>query len=215
MAEKSGLGQFAGQFPKSYFRKDSLIYDGSIASGQVFYIESGLVRQYCVSMSGTILMTHLFRPGAVFPPTALAKTELNSCYFEAFTPAVTRVIPLDAFIKYLRSHQDFLMDYVSRLSRYFGLLSHRLNLLSGYSAYQRTAAALIYLGERIGKSLDNNDRLIIDEVLTHKDLGAWIGTTRETTSIQMKTLQKKGLISYKERKIIIEKWNDLLQESGQ
>lgn len=212
MAENSGPGQFAARFPKSYFRKNSLILDSNSPSKNVYFLESGFVRQYSVSKSGSVFMTHLFRPGAFFPPTVISGIDLDSCYFEAFTSCTVRILSVAEFVGFLKSNPDLLLDYVSRLSRYFGMLSQRINLLAGFTAYQRTAATVLYLGERIGRSADGNGKIMLDEILTHKDLGAWVGTTRETTSIHMKSLQKKGLISYKDRRIIINDWNNLLKE---
>jgi CRP-like cAMP-binding protein len=210
-----GLGQFISRFPKSGFRRNSLIADGSEVQNHIYYLESGLVKQYCVSQSGADFMTHLFRPGSFFPPTVLSGSDLSSCYFEAFTSVVVRVIPVDVFVNYLRSDKELLLDFVTLLSRYFGTLTRRINQLAGSSAYQRTAAALVYLGERLGNSDDNHDQVFIDAVVTHKELAAWSGTARETASINMKALEKKGLIEYKKRKILITSWSRLLHESGQ
>lgn len=215
MKNIADLGKFISQFPRVSFRRNSQIADGQDTKDHLYFLESGLVKQYCVSRSGTDFMTYLFHAGSFFPPTAISGEELSSCYFEAFTPVVVRVIPTATFLRYLRSNPDLLMDFATRLSRYFANLSYRINLLAGGTAYQRIAAALVYMGERMGSTLDGNGHVLIDQIITHKELAAWCGTARETTSINMKTLEKKGLIIYHKRRIIITDRNQLLRESGQ
>jgi CRP/FNR family cyclic AMP-dependent transcriptional regulator len=215
MITNSSLGQFISQFSKSNFRRNSLIADSGDVQSYIYYLESGLVKQYCVSRSGTDFMTHLFYAGSFFPPTVISGADLGSCYFEAFSPVTIRTIPLETFKNYLFSNPERLMDFATRLSRHFATLSRRINLLAGSTAYQRTAAALVYLGERLGNSVDGNGQILINQIITHKELAAWSGTARETTSIHMKVLENKGLISYTKRRIIINNWQELLHESGQ
>jgi CRP-like cAMP-binding protein len=107
------------------------------------------------------------------------------------------------------------LDLVNRLSKHFALMSSRMNLLAGGTAYQRTAAALLYLGERMGDSLEGNGKIILNQIVTHRDLAAWCGSARETTSVNMKILERKGLISYNKRRIVINSIDKLLRESGE
>jgi CRP/FNR family transcriptional regulator len=214
MSANIGLAEFAAGYPKFHYPKNALILDGNKNINQVYFLESGLVRQYSSSRAGTIFMTHLFRAGAFFPPTAISGSLLNSSYFEAFSPSLIRIIPINDFTSFLKNNPDILMEYVTKLSRHLNMLSQRINLLTGFTAYQRTAATILYLGERIGKKTEPNGNILIDTFMSHKDLGYWVGATRETTSIQMKELQKRGLISYRDRKILIDKWDQLLEETG-
>src|SRR3972149_1108511 len=88
MSTVSDLGQFISQFPHLNFQRNSLIADGDDIQKYIYFLESGLVKQYCISPSGTDFMTYLFHPGAFFPPTALSGSDISSCYFEAFSPVV-------------------------------------------------------------------------------------------------------------------------------
>ena len=51
--------------------------------------------------------------------------------------------------------------------------------------------------------------------LTHKEIAAWIGTTRETASLQIETLKKKNLIQYNRRYIIVPDISRLSREIGE
>jgi CRP-like cAMP-binding protein len=88
-------------------------------------------------------------------------------------------------------------------------------MIASGSAYQRTASALVYLAQNLGKPVEGNGSVIINYDLTHKEIAAWVGTARETTSIQMKLLEKKGLVTYNRRKIIINDLTSLITEAGQ
>jgi len=207
------LGQFIIKFPVITYRRNTLIADGADVHKYIYFLETGQVKQYRISTSGSDFLTYLFYPGSFFPPTVLSGVDCSSSYFEAFTAATVRKIPVEDFMSYLRLNPDLLLELVTLLSRYFGNLSRRINHLAGSSAYQRTAAALVFIGEEIGNPTQN--QVYIDQVITHKELAAWSGTARETTSIHMKSLEKKGLISYYKRRIKINNWERLLRETGE
>jgi len=48
--------------------------------------------------------------------------------------------------------------------------------------------------------------------LAHREIASWIGTTRETASLQIEKLQKKGIITTRGRLLIIRDLTRLQQE---
>jgi len=209
------FGQFISRYPQIAYPRRATISGNRKYSKSIYYLESGLVKQFSVSASGNDFMTFLFRPGSVFPPQALNGEDPGLYYFEAFTPVTLRVVPVRDFIQQLHMDENTLLEFIGKLSGHFSVLSHRMNQLAGGTAYQRVVSALVYLGERIGYTNVGSNARLIKEVITHKELAAWSGTARETASIQIKKLQKRGIISYRSRQILIRSWDRLLRESGQ
>jgi CRP-like cAMP-binding protein len=89
-------------------------------------------------------------------------------------------------------------------------LRHRIEFLVMSNAYQKTLLLLLYLAENLGEK--ENGGVVLPVPVTHREISAWIGTTRETASLQVETLKKHGLISYRKRQMTIPSVKNLEKE---
>ena len=83
--------------------------------------------------------------------------------------------------------------------------------MSGDS-YHRVIAALILCAKRFGQN--RGKKIVIDLPLTHQDIADLAAITRETASLAMGKLTRKGLISRAGRNILILDPVKLSAESG-
>ncbi len=209
------IGTFFSRFPPSRFPKGRVIVTDSGITNQVYYVESGFVIEYHISQSGELLIAHLYQPGSFFPLSTFCEVSFESGYFEALSPTVIRTAPAKSFTEFFLSDRELLVDFTNSLSHNIYNLTRRLGMIISGTAYQKTASALVYLAENLGRRIDGNGTVIIDYDLTHKEIAAWIGSARETTSVQMKLLQRKGLVTYNRRQIVINDLQRLISETGQ
>jgi len=77
-------------------------------------------------------------------------------------------------------------------------------------AYTKTILLLLYYAENFGETTQEGIALSIP--LTHREIASWIGTTRETASLQVENLVKKGLLMTKGRVLIIKDPAELKKE---
>lgn len=78
-------------------------------------------------------------------------------------------------------------------------LQKRIKGLGQPKAPDKIIHTLAYLCERFG-SREGDDTMIVELSLTQQELSDFIGLTRETISIELKKLEKDGLITYKNKK---------------
>ena len=89
---------------------------------------------------------------------------------------------------------------LERMLRGLNGLMKRMEFLVFDSAYKKTILLLLYYVKNFSDDKVKGKLLI---PLTHREIAAWIGTTRETASLQIETLKKKNLIEYHRRYILI------------
>lgn len=77
----------------------------------------------------------------------------------------------------------------------------RLTLLSQASAQEKILSLLSHLAQTVGVGEKEGTR--IPFALSHKDIASWVGTTRETASLQMGILVKKQRIFYRGRTLYV------------
>jgi CRP/FNR family transcriptional regulator len=160
----------------------------------IFYVQSGLVRQYAVTTKGEELTINIYKHPSFFPMMWAINDVSNKFYFEAMSDVELWRAPKDSVIDFLKSDPDILFDLVSRLYRGIdGVVARIIYLMSGNSR-AKVIYTILNLYYRFGQS---------DKHLTHKELAAISGTTRETFSREIKKLEKEGLIKVANGIVII------------
>ncbi len=141
-----------------------------------------------------------------------AMNNIPSGYFvESMTPAVLWRVPRDQFLAFVHDKPDILLEVLRRMMERFLGLMRRMEYLVFGNAHSKVASILLICAERFGRG--RRKEIIIDVPLTHTDIATLVGMTRETVSIEMKKLEKKGLISYLGRQLLIKNLKGLRKES--
>lgn len=195
------IERFFAKFSRQTYAAGDIILRADQPPPGVFYLKKGFVRQYTVSSRGEVFVLHVFRPGSHFLMMWAFNGTPNQYYYEAITPAEVYRAPLASVREFFERHPSCLYYFTKRLlSGVSGLLS-RIECLMLESAQVRTALLLLYLSKTYGE--EDGNRIAIRVPLTHKEIASWIGTTRETASLQMESLRRKGLIAYGKRQIVV------------
>jgi CRP/FNR family transcriptional regulator len=77
----------------------------------------------------------------------------------------------------------------------------RLAMVAYRTAVQRLASCLLHLGARFG--VRDSRGTIVNLRVTHKELAAYIGATRETVSFAVTDLRRDGLIQTEGKRVIL------------
>lgn len=105
------------------------------------------------------------------------------------------------FAEWLQAHPRAIEAAVTQASQDGGRLAQRLALVSMHGARARLALLLLDLATRFG--VRDSRGTIIDLRLTHRELAALIGATRETVSVAVVELRQSGLIATEARRAIV------------
>lgn len=204
--------KFFYKFTKLSYGKGEVVIRNQEPPTGVFYLSKGFVRQYAVSQSGEMLVLHVFKPGSFFPMWWAINDTTNRYTYDTVTPVEIYRAQKHEVLHFVLSQPDVLMDLTSRiLSGLSGILL-RMEQLVFESAYDKTVKFLLYYARDYGTETENGKGYEVD--ITQREIAAWIGTTRETASLQVEELKRKGLIDYRNRSITIQNIEKLEKESG-
>jgi CRP/FNR family transcriptional regulator len=188
----SKLGLFFSNFRSLNYKKGEVIIRPEDTPPGVFYINRGYVRLYALSESGQELNLIIFQPGDFFPMIWAFNDHALTQYCEAMTPLEVSRAPKEDFREFARKNPEVVWDVtVKILTRLRGLLERMEYMVFG-NAYQKVASILVICAERFGFRKGNS--IMIKVPLTHRDIASLIGLTRETTSVEIKKLEKLGVI---------------------
>lgn len=167
----------------------------------IFFLKSGKVRQYAVSTEGVELTIHLFSPFAFFPMIGAFGDMQNRYFYQAQTPCVLYAAPPSKVLAFLKENPDIHLDLTKRILHGIDKLSLRLERQTLMSARGKILSILLFLHRHFGS--DAKESSIISEKITHEEIAAFAGLSRETVSRELEKLTQEGYITYRKRHIVI------------
>lgn len=195
------LNNFFSAYPTIIYKRGETIIRAEDCPLGVYYLKTGYVHQFIISPSGETFMVHIYKPGSFFPLTWIINDVQNIYHFEAMTSTHIVRAPKDVFNQFLRDTPDVLYYATQRLAAGISGLVNRVGQLVLDDAFTKTIMLLLYYAENFGENTPEGVALQLP--LAHREIASWIGTTRETASLQVETLKKQGLVIIRGRQIII------------
>lgn len=203
---------FFSRFKRIHFKKGEIILrTGDIPRG-VFFLEKGYARLYSVSSEGEELTLIIYKPGEIFPLITAFQPDRSIPYFlEAFTEAQMISVPISIFTRLFKENPDILLDISVEIMKRLDRILRRLEYAVFGNAHQKVASTILLANEAFGKKAGRE--FIIEVPLTHKNIANIVGLTRETASIEIKKLERKSIVTYRGRHLIIKNMEKLKEES--
>lgn len=205
------LTAFFNNYKPHQFRKRDLVAADEEVSKKVFFIKEGYMRVYRISEEGEELTLTILKPFDLFPITWGGNNTLDNCYLEAVTTLELWIVPQDEFFNYIKSNPIMFNRLTSYLSMRLNSLLTRMEYLVFGTAYTKVASTIFLCAKRFGAKRGSD--VVVDLPLTHKDISTLVGITRETTCLEMKKLERKGLIAHYGRILVIKNIKMLEEES--
>lgn len=194
---------------RSTYSKGEVILDAEQRS-DVYYIESGFVKVYAINGQGELYTHIIYKSGELFPVMWTFNDSIQNVFYEAVTPTVVRHTSKEKFLAFAKGSVEAAYALIVQVSQQFFVYTSRVDNLEYRSARERVVYRLLFLGHRFG--IKQADGIYIEVPLTHELLASTINLVRESVSRELEKLEKKQLISYKNRHIVIHDTQKLNEE---
>jgi CRP/FNR family cyclic AMP-dependent transcriptional regulator len=211
MTSGSQIRKFFQKFPASHIPPGGVILQEQLEITQVYFLDTGLVKQYYVSSSGDTFTTHLYKSGSVFPLTGIFHDQPNVYTYETLTACRVYKAPASVVEDFFRSHPDIMLDFMVRLTHALSRQSRLLDTLVLGTARSRVAYILHHLALNFGRP--SGSGVIIRLHFTHREIASLAGVTRECASNQIRRLQTSGLVHTYRRRLKVINMDKLSEES--
>lgn len=179
-----------GQLMK--YKKRDLVFNAQDMSSSIFYVKSGYMRVYRITEQGEELTLTILKPADFFPLTYGINNIRNIYYIEAITKSELWKAPQEQFLEFIKANPDVLYDLTNRIMVKFDGVFARMEYMVFSSAYIKVATTLLICAKKFGEQY--GDDMIVQVPLTHRDISTLVGITRETTSLEIKRLEKLGYL---------------------
>ena len=189
------LENFFSKYPaRSVIKGLPLLYQGEIPT-MGFFIKSGIVKIYNITNQGEEKIVGYEQTGGLLPLEWMFDRAQGSLYYyDTFTDCEIIRIPKAELIDLLNRQPLAARSLLDRMiSMYISATMH-LHALEQSKARQKLLSIMQYLVLRFGRKVDKVHQKI-ELRLTHQEIANLIGTTRETTSMEISKLTKEGVVS--------------------
>lgn len=180
---------------------ETIFMQGDRHSG-IFLIESGRVRIYYAGPSGREITLAFWTPGHfIGGPEIFGR---GAHVWSAIAVDPTRLIYLPGSrIRYLAERMPALaLALIDGLVAKGKCYSALVQMLGTRSVTERLAQLLLILAEVDGRK--DGDRLFVDRTVTHEQLAAIVGSTRQWVTTTLTRFQKRGHLRITKTMIVIE-----------
>jgi len=186
----------------NYFKKDQFIYFPDEPAQYIYMIAEGRVRIGNYLDDGKEVVTAILGMGEIFGELALAGEEKRRDFAQAMDDKTT-VCPLsiDELKQLMYGNQELSFKILKLVGLRLMKLERKLELLVFKDARTRIIEFIkdsaTWKGKKVGYET------LVPTKLTHKDIAALTGTSRQTVTTILNELKEKNLINFDRKKILV------------
>lgn len=173
-------------------KKGKIIVSPDAPIPALFLLKEGQVRLYRMNQHGKQFTVDILTSGNIFGETATLSLTDDDLYAEAMTDTYLCTIGVDEFEQFIEKNPKIALKLINILSERLKDLYALSEKIALTDVKYRILYLLLKLSEKSGER--KKDWQTINIKLTHADIAAMVGTTRETTSVIMSNLKKEGYI---------------------
>lgn len=197
--------------PSIYKKGDIVLRSGELRAG-AFFLKKGYIKDSSVSSDGREFVLFIFQPNDVFSYNWIFNQTPNVHSFRAITDCLIYEKSREELLMFLKKNPDVLLMITQRIVRRLNGLMIRMENMAFDNAIKKVGSMLCILGERFGKKTERG--IVIPIPLTQQDIADLIGISRETTSIEIKRIMEKGVITKSSGLYVIQKLKELQKISA-
>lgn len=198
---------FYKQFVIRNYKKGEILIRADDDPQGIFCLTKGYVRQYTISKTGFELTLHILKPLSYFPMIWAINGAPNIYFYEALTPVEVGRAPKDEVVNFIKDKPVIIFELMSELLEDYAETLTRIEHLVFSDAYRRVISILLYMAKHFGE--ENKNGVIVRHRFTQQDIATLVGVARETASLEIAKLEKKGLVKYVEHSMIFKNINKL------
>ncbi len=182
-------------------RRRAPLWEPGAAANAVYLVRSGIVKVSKVNDEGRELTLHFFTRDHLLGEFSLVSDAPHDSHAEAYEDTVLVRIGRDDFQRVLLRAPVLAMRLLKLMGDRRQRLEKRVENLLFRSAHARLAALFLELSGPFG--VRDSRGVIINLKLTHKEIAALIGATRETVSFAILDLRRDGLVVTEGKRVVV------------
>ena len=195
--------EYIQKFPTKQFKRGEVLLASGDLISSMMAVRQGFVKVVSISESGKESILWIAGRYDIIPTEQLFVRQATARFFYiALTDGDCYYVDKLAFLHDAQDNPSLMTNIARGMSEHYDDLMHHLTAVEATSVRERIMRTLCYLANRF--SADSCVDLYQQGFrLTHQELATTVGTTRETTSLELSKLRKAGLVDYNRTQFIV------------
>ncbi len=183
--------------------KGEYIYFDSQFHNKLYFLKGGTIKIGYIDEEGKEVMKEIIREGEVFGQFTLERDNLNGEFAQAYKGNVSLcAFNVDDFEKLLKSKPNIGFHFTKQVGQKLRKFESRLLNLLNKDVKTRLVNFLVMLAREEGEQAEN-EKIEIQNFLTHEDIAQLIGSSRQTVTTMLNELETAGYITVTRQLITI------------
>lgn len=187
--------------------KHAHVYTCGDQDGAIYFIESGQIKLLMLTPDGKECLLAILTAGELFGELCLSDLGARQETAVAMEASVVKVMPCAQFLLLL-NRDGLLPGFIQYLAVRIADQQEMIANLVTVDSEQRLGKMLLHLARKLGKQDPRSIR--IEQRITHEELAAMVGTTRQRVCEFMRHFRKLGLIEISNERFLIVKEHNLM-----
>ena len=184
------------------YKKGAVISSSSDSINNIYIVKQGQASILRTHLDGKECIVGLVKANEFLNIYDIFSTLKSNMSFKAITDLDVAAISKDTIINYILTNPEQSLV----LLNYFSDSLQEMSEMLSHIAYGKVEERIIFLFKKISEDNPANAEWFeINKVLTHQDIAAMIGSTRETVNIVIHKLISRGYIKQKKNIIWVNK----------
>jgi CRP/FNR family cyclic AMP-dependent transcriptional regulator len=195
--------EFIKQFPLRHFIKGETLLSEGEDSNVLLAVQTGFIKVTSLSDSGEEKLLWIAGRYDIAPTEQLFSLHGSLHFFyTALSNGTAYQIDKAAFLGLAKKSPNLMAEIATSMSVHYDDLLKRIDSIEKTAVKDKLKSTLLYLAQRFSAS-STVDLYELGLKLTHNDLASMIGSTRETTSLELSRLKNEGIIAYDRKQFIV------------
>ena len=210
------LDEIKNYFPdvaSKFFAAGEMILNQGELPRVAYVVKSGLIKMYSISSGGEERIVDFNVSGEILASSwVFGNASSTLYYYQALEDCELYEITRADLLQYLRTSAAA-TKMTERINGQYTASLLRITALEQARARDKILFTFYYLLQRFGKEIVPG-WYTIQISLTHQMIADLVGLTRETTAVELSSIKKTKVLSYKRQKYLVHK-NRLLKAIGE
>jgi len=192
---KEALQKIEEAFAMKEYEKTEVVFEPG-DKDKVFIVKTGQVELYHITESGKKVIIERLKPGSFFGD--LGTNSDQNVYVEATTNSYVCSVDKNTFFSMVSNYPDLSEKLMKQLFNRLQSVENRMSSVITDNALTRLYKFFLSHGQ---KDAENNTQ--ISEAFTHEQIAQMIGISRQTVTTLINQLEKKGVLTRKNKSLYI------------
>lgn len=199
--ERRALDELARHSEPIRFRRRQALYGTGMVAEAVYVVAQGRVRLVRARGEDGQLTLGYRGPGELVGEGALAGAGVHRHAAIAAEPLQALRLPFKHVRRLAEEHLAFCAELLKLLAAELGALERRLAAVAGRPVEARIAAFLAEQGRLCG--VPHARGVAIGPKFTHQEIADYVASTRETVTLTLGELRRKGVVAFERRRLLL------------